>query len=203
MKCGGGAGGGGKTIEMWRWWYVEGATTFWVQHSEGKRILHAGNQREYQVSIGANKTYVDGFDPSTNTIYEFNGYFFHGCFTCFDNRDQTHPKLNHKTMAEVYHSTMQRIAHLQYAGYNVVVMWECTWKQLKQQNLNVQSFLKQLNLTNRLQPRDAFFCADVPMQFNCIMKYNPVNKSAMWIIHLCIPLSTKLSVPSGASSDYQ
>ena len=129
----------------------------WVQHSEGKRILHAGNQEEYQVSMGANKTYVDGFDPSTNTIYEFNGCFFHGCFTCFDNRDQTHPKLNHKTMAEVYHSTMQRIAHLQYAGYNVVVMWECTWKQLKQQNLNIQSFLKQLNLTNRLQPRDAFF----------------------------------------------
>ena len=22
LKCGGGAGGGGKTIEMWRWWYI-------------------------------------------------------------------------------------------------------------------------------------------------------------------------------------
>ena len=97
----------------------------WVQHSEDKRILHAGNQGEYQVSIGLSKTYVDGYDPNTNTIYEFNGCFFHGCPTCFNNRDQAHPKLNHKTMREVYQCTMQRIAHLQHAGYNVIVMWEC------------------------------------------------------------------------------
>lgn len=87
----------------------------WVQHSEEKHILHAGNKREYQVSIGLSKTYVDGYDPNTNTIYEFNGCFFHGCLTCFNNRDQFHPKLNQQTMREVYQSTIQRIAlhHLQ------------------------------------------------------------------------------------------
>ena len=36
-------------------------------------------------------------------------------------------------------------------------MWECAWKQLKQQNLDILPFLKQLDLTNRLRPRDAFF----------------------------------------------
>ena len=129
----------------------------WVEHSENKRLLHAGNQGECQVQIGLNKTYVDGYDPNTNTIYEFNGCFFHGCTTCFNNRDQTHAKLNNKTMAEVYQSTMHRIAHLQHSGYNVIVMWECAWKQLKQQNLNILPFLNQLDLTNRLRPRDAFF----------------------------------------------
>lgn len=60
-------------------------------------------------------------------------------------------------MREVYQNTMQRIADLQQTGYNVIVIWECAWKQLKQQNLNIEPFLDQLNLTRRLQPRDAFF----------------------------------------------
>ena len=129
----------------------------WIEHSENKRILHAGNQGEYQVNIGVVKTYVDGFDPSINTIYEFHGCFFHGCPNCFHNRDQTHPKLNGQSMSEVYQTTMQRIAHFQHAGYDVVVMWECAWTQLKRQNVNIQSFLNRLQLTQRLQPRDAFF----------------------------------------------
>ena len=35
------------------------------------------------------------------------------------------------------------------------------------------------------------FLGVVPMQFNCIIRCNPVNKSSMWITHPCIPLSTK------------
>lgn len=26
--------------------------------------------------------YVDGYDENTNTIYEFNGCFYHGCLKC-------------------------------------------------------------------------------------------------------------------------
>ena len=146
-------------------WYGSGKAHFivslewlnWVQHSEDKHILHAGNEGECRITVSLDTTYVDGYDPTTNTVYEFNGCFFHGCPTCFNNRDQTHPKLGNQTMKEVYQSTMQRIAHLQYSGYNVIVMWECAWKQLKRQNLNIQPFLDQLTLTERLNPRDAFF----------------------------------------------
>lgn len=48
----------------------------WIQHSEGKHILHAGNQGECQLSMGIVNTNVDGYNPNTNTIYEFNGCFF-------------------------------------------------------------------------------------------------------------------------------
>ena len=55
------------------------------------RIAHARNQGERRISDG-NKTYlVDGFDKETQTVYEFQGCFFHGCIACFPNRDAKHP----------------------------------------------------------------------------------------------------------------
>lgn len=83
--------------------------------------------------------------------------FFHGCTTCFQNRDQRHPKLNDRTMREVHHSTMQRLHHFQAFGYNVNITWECLWQQFKQSRPDVQQFVQSLLLTKRLKPRDAFF----------------------------------------------
>ena len=133
----------------------------WVDHTlqtvndKNNQLKHVGNQGEVQIGVG--RTHVDGFDPVTNTIYEFNGCFFHGCPSCFKNRDQRHPKLDNRTMREVNHSTMQRLAHFQVQGYNVNVMWECTWRQFKESRPDVQHFVRSLSLTERLNPRDAFF----------------------------------------------
>lgn len=110
---------------------------YWSDHmlqqkigTKNNQIKHAGNEGEVQIGVG--RTHVDGFDPATNTIYEFNGCFFHGCPTCFVNRDQRHSKLDNRTMREVYQSTMQRVHYFQSLGHPVKVMWECTWKQFKE-----------------------------------------------------------------------
>ena len=124
--------------------------------SGGRSTLkHAGNVGEVLVGVG--RSHVDGFDPVTNTIYEFNGCFFHGCPICFANRDQRHAKLDNRTLREVYDSTVQRIHYFRDLGYNVTVMWECTWNQFKQNREDVRQFLQDLSLTERLKPRDAFF----------------------------------------------
>lgn len=33
----------------------------------------------------AESYFVDGFNPRTNTVYEFHGCFYHGCVKCFKN----------------------------------------------------------------------------------------------------------------------
>lgn len=50
---------------------------------------------------------VDGFDAHTNTIYEFNGCFFHGCPTCFlsAHTTTTSRKCADRTMQECFLST--------------------------------------------------------------------------------------------------
>ena len=52
------------------------------------RIRHARNAGEYRIP---NSRYtVDGYDEETNTVYEFQGCFFHGCRTCYPNRTEPH-----------------------------------------------------------------------------------------------------------------
>jgi len=56
-------------------------------------------------------------------------------------------------------STMQRkkTRELRQAGYQVVELWECQWRQMKEDNPEIQSFVKSLDWVAPLQPRDAFF----------------------------------------------
>ena len=59
----------------------------WLEHSTGVKIQHAGNGGE--VKIRPYK--VDGFDPVTNTVYEFYGCVYHGCPKCFPKCDKKVP----------------------------------------------------------------------------------------------------------------
>ena len=49
-------------------------------------IQHAHNQGKYQ--IPGRHWRVDGFDPDTNTVFEFLGCFWHRCLSCFPNRHE-------------------------------------------------------------------------------------------------------------------
>lgn len=65
---------------------------------------------------------VDGFDPKTNTIYEFLGDYWHG-----------NPKIysaskinttNKKPFGALFKETQDRIKLLEVSGYNVIYIWE-------------------------------------------------------------------------------
>lgn len=80
----------------------------------------------YQRKIVINKKryFVDGFDPATNTVYEFLGSYWHG-----DPRNirflstDVHPE-THKTFGQLYNETTRKLESLASAGYRVVYVWE-------------------------------------------------------------------------------
>ena len=126
-------------------------------HSVGAnadRIRHAYNGGEYRIA----GYLVDGFDITTNTVYEFNGCFFHGCRFCFpDNRHSCSKKRPELSFHDAYVATKKKEEKIQVAGYHLVTMWECGWKKLTQNVPAIQAFLKNKQFTTPLNPRDAFF----------------------------------------------
>jgi hypothetical protein len=64
---------------------------------------------------------VDGFDPITNTVYEFFGSFWHGNPE-FYNPNDINPR-NGKTYGELYKRAMKKVSDLESEGYNVVYVW--------------------------------------------------------------------------------
>ena len=126
-----------------------------VPHSERAYFIqHAANGGEKVIQYCGQ---VDGFCQSTNTVYEFQGCFWHGCETCFPNRTERHNRLDNRQMYEVREVTREKVAKLRSCQYQVVEMWSCQWEEQKKKNPEIAAFVKNLALKDRMNPRDAFF----------------------------------------------
>jgi hypothetical protein len=81
---------------------------------------------------------VDGYDPQTNTIYEFLGDYWHGNPCKFKSEDYN--QRAHKTFGELYDKTFSRLSFLKN---NCIVkyIWENDW----------DLFLKYPNTTLKIQ----------------------------------------------------
>lgn len=81
--------------------------------------------REYKLPENKRRP-VDGYDPNTNTIYQFHGDYWHG------NPSKYLPTELNKTcgitFGELYQSTLSVEQQLRDYGYNLVIMWEGVWK---------------------------------------------------------------------------
>ena len=122
------------------------------------RIKHARNGGEQRVTTPTDSYFVDGFNPETNTVFEFNGCFWHGCKTCHsNNRHCKHATNPDRTMEELYRATLAKEDALRTSGYHVKVMWECQWDELCKTNPFVKNFISDLKLVEPLEPRQAFF----------------------------------------------
>lgn len=86
-------------------------------------IQHSDNTGEY--IIPSTKLCVDGYNKETNTIYEFEGDFWHGNPDIY-NLDAINNKLN-VTFQELYDKTLEKIHRLKMMGYNVIYIWENDW----------------------------------------------------------------------------
>jgi G:T-mismatch repair DNA endonuclease (very short patch repair protein) len=64
---------------------------------------------------------------NTNTIYEFQGDFWHGNPEIY-NLDKINTKIN-VSFKELYEKTLEKIKLLQNMGYNVVYIWENNWRK--------------------------------------------------------------------------
>ena len=74
---------------------------------------------EYKIG----KYFVDGYNENTDTAFEFNGCFFHGCDQCFSS-DGFNKKLM-KNFGKLNCETKSRLNYIKYYVMRLVVMKEC------------------------------------------------------------------------------
>ena len=82
------------------------------------------NNRQYKIE----NFKVDGFDPDTNTIYEFYGDFWHGNPKKYKPDDIN--QVNNTTFGELYEKTIEREEYLKSLGYKIVSIWESEYKNI-------------------------------------------------------------------------
>ncbi len=127
-----------------------------------KRILHSEVQKEWLINInkelGMNiqsavngkehkiknsRYHADGYDAVSNTIFEFQGCYYHGCVECFSNRNKMN-LTTQKTFAELYDKTQIKKLHCIKEEYKYVEIWECEWKNYKKNTLLMKKYFKEL-----------------------------------------------------------
>ena len=69
---------------------------------------------------------VDGFDPKTNTVYEFLGDYWHGNPEVYLAR-KINPS-SKKSFGKLHQETLDRFRLLEGAGYKVIYIWEKDYK---------------------------------------------------------------------------
>jgi len=82
----------------------------------------------------------DGFDKTTNTIYEFYGDYWHGNPRVYNPDDKI---FYGKTFGELYEKTLKREQFLISCGYKLITIWEDEWDQAVKRSKNDINQLQQ------------------------------------------------------------
>lgn len=82
------------------------------------------NNLIFQYQLPDLKITVDGYDPLTNTVYEFYGDYWHGNPKKFDQSKINTRTPKQKTFGQLYRDTLEREKSIKKAGYNLVSIWE-------------------------------------------------------------------------------
>ena len=128
----------------------------WRARVDNVTIQHALNVGEK--SIPGTRYKLDGYCEETNTVYEYHGCVFHGCPVCFsDNREDTYHPLTKQSLSELYALTMKKKTYLQNLGMKYVCIWDHEFQKSKNQNAELKHFISQLDLMDRMDPRESFF----------------------------------------------
>jgi len=78
--------------------------------------------REHEIRYDVGYFVVDGYDPKTNTIYEFYGDYWHGNPNIFDSK-----MINSSvdlSFGTLYNNTIKREEILKNLGFKLVTIWE-------------------------------------------------------------------------------
>lgn len=99
--------------------HVSNISKQWLDSISDKLIL------EYMLPENKNLI-VDGYDPETNTVYQFHGDYWHGNPDVYDpNKIHGHRK---ETYGQLYEKTKAIDSEIQEYGYNLVIMWESDYR---------------------------------------------------------------------------
>lgn len=116
----------------------------WISKLTGQRLLTKfnGGQQNFGTGLqdGEYRTVlVDGFCPSTRTVYEFLGCYWHG-HHCQSNRRAFAAKRNEK---QRYRETIRRHKYLKGLGLKVRSIWECTWEKYLARDSAAQKYIRE------------------------------------------------------------
>jgi hypothetical protein len=79
--------------------------------------------RQVAIKSVTGKNYiVDGYDPETNTVYEWNGSFWHGNPEYYDGK-KDHPVIKEMTYGDLYEKTIKKQQDILESGYNLISEW--------------------------------------------------------------------------------
>lgn len=100
--------------------------------------------KNYSVRGWRNKR-CDGYDPKTNTIYEFLGDYWHGNPEKYPH-EKIHP-VRKKTFGQLYKKTFENFDALLDLGYRVKYVWESDWEDYKRSPDNKIKIREHFRLT--------------------------------------------------------
>lgn len=121
----------------------------YIQHAlnspSGEHLLHPSGYR------------CDGFDAVNGRVLSFNGCFWHGCKICVTSgRTGIRLQRSNQTMDDVYKLAQERDKYIRSQGFEHVVIWEHEFDRLVATDERMSTFVKNLDVQERLDPRDAF-----------------------------------------------
>jgi hypothetical protein len=70
---------------------------------------------------------ADGYNPTTNTIYEFDGDYFHGNPDIYNHNDLN--MVNKMTFGECYERTLKKRQRIIELGYELIWVWRSDFKK--------------------------------------------------------------------------
>jgi G:T-mismatch repair DNA endonuclease (very short patch repair protein) len=111
----------------------------WMEFNTGKRLETETTSGERR--LGRHNLPVDGFCQDTNTVYQFNGCFWHG-HGCTLDSSKDHAG---KTAKQRREETLVKEQYLRHLGYKVNSIWECHWSKIVNQTPQIKLFLKAYN----------------------------------------------------------
>ena len=99
-----------------------------ISNKEKRWIKHVSNGIDgFVVHHKVDNYMCDGYDPNTNTIYEFNGCFWHGCKKCFAPED-TNPVTGY-AYEDHFSKTEKKKNYLIEKGFTYAEIWECDYNE--------------------------------------------------------------------------
>lgn len=85
--------------------------------------------RQRKIIIDNRRFKVDGFDPITNTIYEFYGDYWHGNINNPRYKPDDYNKISNKKFKILYKETIEKENYFINHGYKIVSIWESDFKR--------------------------------------------------------------------------
>ena len=109
--------------------------------------------------------FADGYDASSNTVFEFNGCKWHGCPRCYRNRSSTITDENgERSAASRYADYIKKKKYYTDKGFNVIEKWECDFQKERMENPELNEFitteiarLQELKNIGFAEIREAFY----------------------------------------------